>query len=221
MTGKTVACTTERRLLVSYRIKPELVARLLPWPFRPQLVSGLAAGGVCFIRLGDLRAGHLLRVPRLASENAARRFAAEWDDANGTQAGVYVPRRDTNSRITAAAGGKVFPGPCRLARFEAGEHGGQVHINATSRYGQVQPAVTAAPADALISELFETLDDAAGFFRRGALGFSPPAHAGCLDGVRLQSAGWAAQPMRAEIRSRLLDDTALFPQGSARLTAPS
>jgi hypothetical protein len=80
MTAKTVACTIERRLLVNYRIEPELVARLLPWPFRPQLVSGLAVGGVCFIRLGGLRAGHLPRVPRLVSENAAhpgRRAPAE------------------------------------------------------------------------------------------------------------------------------------------------
>jgi len=126
MTAKTVACTIERRLLVNYRIEPEFVARLLPRPFRPQLVSGLAVGGVCFIRLGGLRAGHLPRVPRLVSENAAHRFAVEWDDANGTQAGVYVPRRDTNSRITAAAGGKVFPGSYRLARFEVDEPGGQV-----------------------------------------------------------------------------------------------
>jgi Uncharacterized conserved protein (COG2071) len=77
MTAKTVACTIERRLLVNYRIEPELVARLLPRPFRPQLVSGLAVGGVCFIRLGGLRAGHLPRVPWLVSENAAHRFAVE------------------------------------------------------------------------------------------------------------------------------------------------
>src|SRR6266700_3044590 len=54
MTTKTVACTIERRLLVNYRIEPELV-------------------------------------PRLVCENAAHRFAVEWDDANGTQVGVYVP----------------------------------------------------------------------------------------------------------------------------------
>jgi hypothetical protein len=221
MTAKTVACTIERRLLVSYRIEPEVVARLLPSPFRPQLVSGQAAGGACFIRLGGLRAGRLPRVPRLACENAAHRFAVEWDDANGTQAGVYVPRRDTSSRITAAAGGKVFPGSCQLARFAVDEPGGQVRINVSSRDGQVQLAVTAAPAGALISELFQALDDAADFFRRGALGFSPSATAGCLDGVRLHSASWAAQPMRAEIRSGLFDDTALFPQGTCSLTAPS
>jgi hypothetical protein len=217
MTAKTVACTIERRLLVNYRIEPDLVARLLPWPFRPQLVSGLAVGGVCFIRLGGLRAGHLPRVPRLVCENAAHRFAVEWDDANGTQAGVYVPRRHTNSRITAAAGGKILPGSYRLAHFEVDEPGGQVRINVTSRDGHPQLAVTAVPAGALSSELFKSLDDAVGFFRRGALGFSPSAHAGRLDGVRLHSAAWAAQPMRADIRSRLFDDTAIFPPGTCSL----
>jgi Uncharacterized conserved protein (COG2071) len=217
MTARTVECTIERRLLVNYRIEPELVARLLPRPFRPQLVSGLAVGGVCFIRLGGLRAGRLPQVPGLVSENAAHRFAVEWDDANGTQAGVYVPRRDTNSRITAAGGGKVFPGSYQLARFAVDESGGQVRINVSSRDGKVQLAVTAAPAGALISELFETVADAVDFFRRGALGFSPSAHAGCLDGVRLHSASWAAQPMRAEIRSSLFGDTALFPPGTCSL----
>jgi hypothetical protein len=217
MTAKAIACTIERRLLVNYRIEPELVARLLPRPFRPQLVSGLAVGGVCFIRLGGLRAGRLPRVPRLVTENAAHRFAVEWDDANGTRAGVYVPRRDTNSRITAAAGGTVFPGSYRLARFQVGEPGGQVRINVTSRDGQVQLAVAAAPADGLSSELFDTLDHAVDFFRGGALGFSPSAHPGCLDGVRLHSASWAAQPMTAQIRSSLFDDTALFPSGTCSL----
>ena len=217
MITTSVVGTIERRLLVNYRIEPELVARLLPWPFRPQLVSGRAVGGVCFIRLGGLRAGRLPRVPRLVCENAAHRFAVEWDDAHGTQAGVYVPRRDTNSRITAAAGGTVFPGSCRLARFAVDEPAGQVRITVTSRDGQVQLAVNAAPAGALNSELFETLDHAVAFFRRGALGFSPSARAGCLDGVRLHSASWAAQPMRAEIRSSLFDDTALFPPGTCTL----
>ena len=217
MTARTVECTIERRLLVNYRIDPGLVARLLPWPLRPQLVSGLAVGGVCFIRLGSLRAGRLPQVPRLTSENAAHRFAVEWDDANGTQAGVYVPRRDTNSRITAASGGKVFPGSYQLARFAVDESGGQVRISVSSRDGQVRLAVTAAPAGALASELFQTLDDAVDFFRRGALGLSPSARAGCLDGVRLHSANWAAQPMRAEIRSSLFDDAALFPPGACSL----
>src|SRR5579859_3591063 len=126
-------------------------------------------------------------------------------------------RRPEGTTPVAATHRQVFPGSYRLARFEVDEPAGQVRINVTFRDGQVQLAVTAVPADAFISEVFGTLDDAVGFFRRGALGFSPSARAGCLDGVRLHSARWAAQPMRAEIRSSLFDDTALFPHGTCSL----
>lgn len=218
MTARTLECTIERRLLVNYRIDPEVVAPLLPPPFRPQLVSGQAVGGVCFIRLGRFRPGHLPRVPRLTTENAAHRFAVEWGDPGQPRTGVYVPRRDTSSRITAAAGGKVFPGWYRLARFEVSEPGGEVHVDVTSRDDGTQLAVVAAPAAVLASELFATLDDAVDFFRRGALGFSPAARTGCLDGVRLHSDSWAAQPMTVRrMRSSLFDDTMIFPPGTCSL----
>lgn len=218
MIAASLECTIERRLLVNYRIDPGFVSSLLPPPFRPQLVSGMAVGGVCFIRLGRFRPGHLPRVPALTTENAAHRFAVEWDDATGTHTGVYVPRRDTNSRITSAAGGKIFPGSYQPARFEVDEPAGQVRIDVASRDGRMQLAVAAVPAGALRSQLFATLGDAAGFFRRGALGFSPSAHTGGLDGVRLHSASWAAQPMTvSRIRSSLFDDASLFPPGTCSL----
>jgi hypothetical protein len=47
MMAATLDCTIERRLLVNYRIEPGLVANLLPAPFRPQLVAGMAVGGIC------------------------------------------------------------------------------------------------------------------------------------------------------------------------------
>jgi Uncharacterized conserved protein (COG2071) len=217
MTVRAVECTIQRRLLVNYRIEPEFVARLLPWPFRPQLLSGMAVGGVCFIRLSGLRAGRLPRVPALVTENAAHRFAVEWDDASGTRVGVYVPRRDTNSKITSAAGGKIFPGSYRLARFIVQEPGDQVRITVSSRDGQVRLSVAAAPAPALDSALFGTADDAAAFFRQGALGWSPAQADGCLDGVRLHSATWTVRPMIAQIRSSLFDDPARFPPGTCVL----
>ena len=204
MIARTLECTIERRLLVNYRIEPEVVAPLLPPPFRPQLVSGQAVGGVCFIRLCRFRPGHLPRLPRLTTENVAHRFAVEWGDPGQPRAGVYVPRRDTSSRITSAAGGKVFPGWYQLARFEVSEPGGEVHVNVTSRDGGTQLAVIAAPAGVLASELFGTLDDAVDFFRRGAL--------------RLHSGSWAAQPMMVRrMRSSLFDDTMIFPPGTCSL----
>ncbi len=147
MITTTMECTIERRLLVNYRIQPEFVAALLPRPFRPQLISGLAVGGVCLIRLG----GHL-------------------------------------------------------------------RIDVSSRDGRMQLTVAAATAGVLGSELFATLGDAVGFFRRGALGLSPSARTGRLDAVCLHSATWAAQPMIVEhIRSSLFDDTRLFPRGTCSL----
>jgi len=50
-----IDCTIERRLLVNYRIDPDVVAAQLPEPFQPQLHSGWAVGGVCFIRLASTR----------------------------------------------------------------------------------------------------------------------------------------------------------------------
>jgi hypothetical protein len=55
MLTREVDCTIARRLLVNYRVDPEVVAAQLPAPFRPQTVSGWAVGGVCFIALRHLR----------------------------------------------------------------------------------------------------------------------------------------------------------------------
>ena len=41
----------DRRILANYRIDPEVMAKALPSPFRPQLVNGWAIGGICLIRL--------------------------------------------------------------------------------------------------------------------------------------------------------------------------
>ena len=79
-------------------------------------------------------------------------------------------------------------------------------------------SVAAAPADHFASELFGSLQDAVDFFRRGALGFAPAAGTGCLEGVRLRSASWAAQPMTVRhFRSSLFDDPGVFPPGTCRL----
>jgi hypothetical protein len=215
MITTTVASVIERRLLVNYRIKPGFVAPLLPEPFRPQLVSGYAVGGVCFIRLGRIRPPHIPRALGITTENVAHRFAVEWDDADGGHVGVYVPRRDTNSRVTSLAGGRVFPGSYRLARFNVREPGDEVRIRVFSHDGQVRLAVEAVPAGELPSELFGTLDEAVGFFRHGALGFSPSGRGGCLDTVRLESTRWAARPMKVNrMTSSLFDDPAVFPPGT-------
>jgi hypothetical protein len=209
----------ERRLLVNYRIDPQYVAALLPGEFRPQLVGGRAMGGVCFIRLRRARPAGLPAWAGMTTENVAHRFAVEWDDAQGIHAGVYVPRRETSSRVTAAAGRRVFPGAYHRARFLVNEQPDRIHIDVRSDDGQVALTAEATPAVTFISDLFPTVADAIDFFRQGTCGFSPAARArGCVDSVRLHAATWAAEPMTmTRMKSSLFNDTTLFPDGACTL----
>jgi Uncharacterized conserved protein (COG2071) len=212
-----IDCTIERRLLVNYRIEPGRVARLLPQPFRPQLKEGWAVGGVCLLRLGQLRVPRVPRALGTRTENVAHRFAVQWDDGDGTHVGVYVPRRDTDSRLAAWAGGKVFPGSYQRALFNVHEVGSALNVRAVSRDGQMYVDVTAREADHLESELFGTVDDALDFFRRGSLGYSPSS-TGSNEGVRLESTRWEGHAVTVDqMRSSLFDDRDLFPVASCVL----
>jgi hypothetical protein len=218
MLTNTVACTIERRLLVNYRIDPELVARQLPEPFRPHLVSGWAVGGVCFIRLGGLRPNHFPSTVGITTENVAHRFAVEWDDEAGTQVGVFIPRRDTNSRVTALAGDRIFPGSHRLARFEVEELESELHLGVQSHDDSLDLSVTAHESARIEGELFGSLGQAIEFFRRGSLGYSPSGPSGGLTGVRLQSQSWEALPVAIDsMRSSVFDNPETFPKGSCAL----
>ena len=55
MRAPAIRAVMERRLLVNYRVDPELLAALLPAPFRPVLVAGYGVAGICLIRLGYRR----------------------------------------------------------------------------------------------------------------------------------------------------------------------
>jgi hypothetical protein len=218
MLTDTIDCTIERRLLVNYRIDPEAVERLLPAPFRPQLVSGWAVGGVCFIRLGGLRPAHFPAALGSRTENVAHRFAVEWDDDRGTQVGVFVPRRDTGSRLTALAGDKLFPGAYHLAHFKVQESASELRIGVDSRDGTLALSVSAHEAASLGGELFGSLEEALTFFRQGSLGFSPSGGTGTLVGVRLISESWEGRPVSVgHMVSSVFDDNQVFPKGTCTL----
>jgi uncharacterized protein YqjF (DUF2071 family) len=215
MIARNIDCVIERRLLVSYRVDPEYAATLLPRPFRPQVIGGYAVGGVCLIRMSALRPAWAPLAAGLTTENLAHRFAVEWDDEHGCHTGVYIPRRDTSSRITATLGARIFPGAYHLARFTVTESPEMIRILVRSRDRAMSLSVTAEPATALGSSLFASLDEATGFFRQGALGFSPSAGDGCLDGVQLHGASWAARPMTVSaLSSSVFDNASLFPAGT-------
>ena len=209
----------DRRLLVNFRCDPDTVARLLPEPFRPQLVGGFAIAGICLLRLGELRPALLPKRIGLTSENAAHRIAVEWNEAGVAHAGVFIPRRDTNSRLNRLAGGRLFPGVHHAATFRTWETGNRFKLELRADDGQTFVRVLARITDALpAASIFPTLDAAAEFFRQGAVGWSARVTPGEFDGLELNCASWHMEPLAVErVESSFFDDPTRFPRGTAVL----
>ncbi len=209
----------ERRLLVNYRVDPEVIARVLPHPFRPQFVGGAAVAGICLIRLGQMRPRHTPRWVGLRSENAAHRVAVEWDTANGPQTGVYIPRRDSDSWANVLLGGRIYPGEHHRARFQVDETGEAVRVAYTSVDGSARVDVSVHITDMLgDSRLFAGLDEASAFFETGSTGYSATRRSTRFDGLGLKTSAWQVEAASvAHAHSSFFDDAGTFPAGTAEL----
>ncbi|WP_328622775.1 DUF2071 domain-containing protein [Streptomyces sp. NBC_00354] len=214
-----LSSVVERRLLVNYRVAPDAAARLLPKPLRPQLVHGHAVAGICLLRLGSVRPVWAPKALGLRSENAAHRIAVEWDGPDRVETGVYIPRRDTASRLNVWAGGRVFPGEHGRAGFEVHETSGQVRVAFATWDGDTRVDVTVEPSDELRgSELFADLSEASRFFQGGAKGYSATRSGRHLDGMELHTDAWRVEAGRVRsAASSFFDDPDHFPPGSATL----
>ena len=122
----------DRRLLLNFRVDPDVARRIVPAPFRPNLSRGVAIAGICVIRLTQLRPRGLPRATGIRTESAAHRFAVEWDADHGLGHGVYIPRRDTDSRLGVLLGGRLFPGVHHRASFHVREREGRYDIDLMS-----------------------------------------------------------------------------------------
>jgi uncharacterized protein YqjF (DUF2071 family) len=206
----------DRRILVNYRVDPEAIARVLPPPFRPKLHAGHAVAGICLIRLRDIRPRFLPRIVGISSENAAHRIAVEWDTPAGPREGVFIPRRDSSSRLNTLLGGRVFPGMHHLARFDSIEDNGRYAIQMHSRDGVTSLTLEAEHADVVpAGSLFRNVAEASAFFERGALGYSVTRTPSEFDGLELRCRNWRVQPLAVSaVHSSFFADGACFPKGS-------
>jgi hypothetical protein len=195
-----IKATIERRILVNYRVDPDILARSVPAPFRPTIVHGYGIAGICLIRLADVR---LAGLPALGitSENAAHRIAVEWDTAGGPVKGVYIPRRDTSSRLTALLGGRVFPGWHHRSRFQVQEGDGRYRI----RFAGGEVAAHRAD-DVMPGSVFTTVEEASAFFRCAPLGYAATPAAGVYDGVELDPDRWEMSPLHLDAVHSILFD---------------
>ena len=154
----------------------------------------------------------------VTTENAAHRIAVEWRENGLWRSGVYVPRRNTDSRLTEVLGGRVFPGQHQRARFEIEETDERVRVAFTAKGGATWVDAEVRRARELPdSKLFADLQTASAFFQSSPTAWSPRRD-DTLEAVSLHTAAWsieAAEPVR--VRSSFFDDDTRFPAGSLTL----
>jgi hypothetical protein len=212
-----VAGLIRRRILVNFRVDPAVIRLLLPSPFRPKLLGDSAMAGICLIRLEQVRPKSWPFLPGLSSENAAHRVAVLWTDDSGEEReGVYIPRRDTGSRLNHLLGGRFFPGEHHFARFDVRDQDGRIDLSLRSADGRVTVAVRGHEAEALPeSSHFGSLEEASAFFAAGSAGYSATREGTRLDGLLLATKTWAVRPLEVEsVHSSFFADESRFPKGS-------
>lgn len=208
--------TIDRRMLVNFRADPEIVAKLLPTPFRPLCFRGRAMVGICLIRLRHIRP-RFLPVPwGIGSENTAHRIAVEWEIGGIRRDGVFIPRRDTSSLLNSLAGGSLFPGEHHRAAFTVHESGAEFDVRMQSRDGKADLHVTAEIARSFPNNsVFESIDEASQFFQRGSLGYSVTRNPARFDGLELSCKSWGVEPLHvSHVESSYFSDRTRFPEGS-------
>ncbi len=215
----SVKGTIARRILVNFRADAAVVAAQLPAPFRPKLQHGFAVVGICLIRLKNIRPALSPLPCGITSENAAHRIAVEWDEGGQTREGVFIRRRDTDSRLNSWSGGRVFPGEHHLARFEVRETEAEFAVTMQSCDGSAQAGIVGSLAEALPSDsIFESLAQASAFFERGCLGYSARCDSEKLDGLLLQTPVWQVDALEiSRVSSSVFEDREKFPAGTIAL----
>lgn len=204
----------DRRILANYQVDPIVLARVLPAPFRPKLSQGVGIAGICLIRLKHIRPQFLSGEFGLSSENAAHRIAVEWTVDGITREGVYIPRRDTSSKLNTVVGGRLFPGLHHHAHFDVIEHGDCYRVVLDSDDGVTHVCVEGRVSSHLPStSIFGSLAEASAFFEGGSMGYSATARLGEYDGLELRTRRWQVAPLAVDhIESSFFENEQVFPK---------
>ncbi len=213
----TIIGTIDRRILINFQAEREVIEKFLPATFRPKLVKNKAMVGICLIRLKNIRPKAIPFNIGISSENGAHRIAVEWTENGEVKEGVYVPRRDTSSRLNSLAGGRVFPGVHHLAEFKVNESNGMYHVEFESEDGTFLKIIARETKEWSTESIFENQDCASDFFKQGAVGYSPNKIGEAFDGLELKTKKWEVSPLTVmEVKSSFFEDESIFPKGKIR-----
>jgi hypothetical protein len=211
----TIVGTIDRRILINYRVDKSILQKILPQPFRPKLIGGDGVAGICLIRLKNIRPKGLPKHVGISSENGAHRIAVEWTENGVTSEGVYIPRRDTSSRLNSLAGGRIFPGIHHFAQFTIEEKGGSYSVSFISDDGTLLSIKAVETKDWNSASVFHDLGCASEFFQKGSVGYSPDKKGESFDGLQLKTENWKVTPLHVtDVQSSFFSDETIFPKGT-------
>jgi hypothetical protein len=200
-------------LLISYRVAPEVAQSLIPDVFRPQMIDGSAVAGVCMIGLQSVRPGWLRPRVGFRTENVAHRIAVEWDENGKTRSGVYIVERHSSSLVPVLAGGRLFPGVQKHARFDLDET--ETRFRVTMAAPTTSVSVDVQLGGPWTSTLFPDVEAASSFHEQGAVGWSPRRGGSGVEPLELTSTEWAVEPAHViSLKSSFFD---ALPEGAATL----
>ena len=203
----------DRRILINYQIDKDVLKKYLPSPFKPKLVNGKGIAGICLIRLKQIRPKGLPKQIGISSENGAHRIAVEWEENSITKEGVYIPRRDTSSKVNALAGGTLFPGVHHFAKFNVSEENGNYEVSFKSD-DSTTLSITASETEEWNKEsVFEDLNCVSEFFEKGSIGYSPNRER--FEGLELKAYTWDVSLLKVhQVQSSFFENKNIFPEGS-------
>ncbi len=191
------------------------MANYLPKPFRPKLIDGKGIAGICLIRLKNIRPKGLPKSIGISSENGAHRIAVEWTENGEIKEGVYIPRRDTSSKLNSMAGGRIFTGVHNLAEFSVIEKDGKYNVGFESKDGTSLSIEAYETKNWNEESVFENLNYASDFFEKGAIGYSPNQIGDIYDGLELKTINWQVSPLNVtKVNSSFFENEDIFPKGS-------
>lgn len=205
----------DRRILINYQVDKEALENYLPEPFKPKLINGKGIAGICLIRLKEVRPKGFPKQMGISSENGAHRIAVEWQEDGKLKEGVYIPRRDTSSKLNSMAGGTIFPGVHHLAKFTVNESEGKYEVGFISD-DETSLFIKAQETNDWNSEsVFENLKCVSDFFEKGSIGYSPSKKG--FDGLELKAYNWMVSLLKVEkVQSSFFEDKDIFPEGSVK-----
>jgi hypothetical protein len=144
----------------------------------------------------------------------------QWENKNGeTREGMYIPHRDTSSRLGSLLGGTLLPGHYAHARFTVYESFDELFVEMRTRRKEAPSLVVQGRIAAQMphDSVFNNITEASDFFAYHSDEKSEGASPEEFGGMKLRRRNWQLIPMEITcMRSAYFDDTSRFSVGGIR-----